>query len=116
MRLRICFCVFFTVSVFQLYAQVDSSQAEDKRTQYPKFLRNSYYNLSLGYIDYHFTNSLPETGFTAESIETPHLAMRLVFFGYRINKYLSAQVSYMKPPIYVKYKNINGDQGIHSVW
>jgi hypothetical protein len=90
--------------------------AQDKRTQYPRLLKNSFYNLSLGYINYRFTNELMQPGFTAESIETPHLAFRLVFFGYRFNKNLSAQVSYMKPPIYVKYNNVNGDKGRHSVW
>jgi hypothetical protein len=108
--LRVCCC---SVLFFLFFTQLHS---QDTRTQYPKLMRNAYFNLSLGYIDYHFTNEQLEPGFQVESVETPHLAMRLVFFGYRFNKNLSAQVSYMKPPIYVQYKNVNGDKGSHSVW
>ena len=105
----ICFACLFFLSALRPCAQ-------DSRTQYPRLLKNSYYNLSVGYINYRFTNQLMEPGFTVESIETPHLAVRLVFFGYHFNKNLSAQVSYMKPPIYVKYRNVNGDNSRHSVW
>src|SRR5215213_7840342 len=111
-----CICIMFLLTATCVFSQADLTTRKDTRTQYPKLLKNSYYNLNVGYINYRFTNALLEPGFQAESIQTPHLAMRLVFFGYHFNKNLSAQVSYVKPPIYVKYKNVNGDLASHSVW
>ena len=44
------------------------------------------------------------------------MAPRLILFGHQFNKYVSAQISYMRPVDWVTYKNINGDQSSHSVW
>ena len=56
-----------------------------------------------------------EAGFSAESIHIPHVGVRLILYGYRFNKYLSGQVSYMRPVLWVQYKNINGDHTSHSM-
>jgi opacity protein-like surface antigen len=90
--------------------------AQDGRTQYPSFLAKSYVEVNLGYISYPFSNKLLEPGYQASSINIPHFGVRLVLLGYRFNNHLSAQVSYMRPVLWVKYKNINGDQGEHSVF
>jgi Lipid A 3-O-deacylase (PagL)/OmpA-like transmembrane domain len=99
----VCFSSFF------LYAQ-------DNRTKYPGFLKNSYFNFNFGYINFPFSSEQLEPGYTAESITNHHFGMRLIFFGHQFNKHLSAQVSYMKPLQYVIYKNVNSDQSRHSVW
>jgi Lipid A 3-O-deacylase (PagL)/Outer membrane protein beta-barrel domain len=39
----------------------------------------------------------------------------LALFGYKFNKYLSVRVSYLRPVLWVHYKNVNGDQTHHSV-
>jgi hypothetical protein len=93
-----------------------SVNAQDKRTQYPSFLSNSYFNVNIGYIDYPFSTAQLEQGNQVESIEVPHTAVRVVLLGRQFNKYLSAQVSYMRPVKYVAYKNINGDKLDHHVW
>ena len=36
--------------------------------------------------------------------------------GHEFNKYFSAQISDMRPVQWVEYRNVNGDQGRHSVW
>jgi len=56
-----------------------------------------------------------EPGYHAESIHVPHTGVRLVLYGYRFNKNLSAQVTYMRPVLWVRYKNVNGDLSGHSV-
>lgn len=90
--------------------------SQDSRTQYPRFLKNSYFNFNFGYINFPFSSEQLEPGYQVESITNHHFGMRLIFFGHRFNKNLSAQISYMKPLQYVIYNNINGDLSKHSVW
>lgn len=90
--------------------------AQENRAQLPGFIAKSYLNVNLGYINFPFSAQQLERGFQAESVEVPHMGIRLVFVGHRFNEYLSGQVSYWKPVSYVQYKNVNGDQKTHSVW
>jgi len=89
--------------------------ARDDRAQYPQLLSNSYFGIHFGYIDYPFSNFQMEPGFGAASINVPHLSVRLLF-GHEFNKYLSAQISYMRPIQWVRYQDVNGDRTSHSVW
>jgi hypothetical protein len=90
--------------------------AQDQPAHYPRFLANSYIGVQLGYIDYRFTGSQVQPGFQAQSIRVPHLAARVLLIGHEFNKYFSAQISDMRPVEWVEYRNVNGDQGRHSVW
>jgi hypothetical protein len=84
--------------------------------EYPRFLRNSYIGVQLGYIDYPFSGAQVQPGFQSQSIHVPHLAARVFLVGHEFNKYFSAQISDMRPVQWVEYRNVNGDQGRHSVW
>jgi len=102
-------------SVAPIVAAVPASSqlrqaGEDTRTQYPAFLTNSYFSINLGYIHYGFSGQQLEPGYQVQSIEIPHFAARIGLFGHQFFKYLSAQVSYMRPIRYVVYRNVNGDQ------
>ena len=99
-----------------LSGQCSPASAQDERAQYPRFLANSYVGVHIGYIDYPFSNSQMEPGFKADSVRIPHLAVRVLLFGHEFNKYLSAQISYMRPVEWVKYQNVNEDRADHSVW
>ena len=90
--------------------------AQDQPAQYPRFLENSYVGVQLGYIGYSFSSSQLQPGFQAQSISVPHLAARVFLVGHEFNKYFSAQISDMRPVQWVEYRNVNGDQGRHSVW
>lgn len=90
--------------------------AQDQSPQYPRFLSNTYAGVQLGYIGYSFTGSQLQPGFQAQSIHIPHLAPRVLLIGHEFNKYFSAQISDMRPVQWVEYRNVNGDQGRHSVW
>jgi hypothetical protein len=90
--------------------------AQDKRAQYPKLLSKAYFGVNMGYINYPFTNAALEPGYSAQSVKVPHLAARILLFGYRFNKNISAQLSYMRPVNWVQYNNVNGDNRSHSVW
>ncbi len=89
---------------------------EDTRTQYPAFLVNSYVSVNLGYVDYAFSDRQLEPGFHAASVVIPHVAARVGVFGHDFGRYLSAQLTYMRPVRYVTYRNVNGDQAAHHVW
>ncbi|MBD0297144.1 MAG: acyloxyacyl hydrolase [Flavisolibacter sp.] len=92
------------------------SFAQDSRTQYLKLLLHAYYEVNLGSIRYPFSVKQLEPGFSVESINIPHTAVRLVLFGYQFNKNLAAQITYMRPVLWVGYKNVNGDKEDHAVF
>jgi hypothetical protein len=93
-----------------------TSFAQSDRAQYSPGLANSYFNVNIGYINYPFTNKVMESKFQAEAIEVPHVAVKMVLFGHQFNKYLSAQVNYMRPVKYARFYNINGDKETHHAW
>ncbi len=95
--------------------QPSDKPAMDGRTQYPKFMENSFFTFSVGFIGYRFGQRQLEPGFEAESVDKPKLAVRVDLFGHRFNKYLSAQAVYMRPAWFVQYKNINGTSGTQQV-
>src|SRR5207249_1729121 len=53
--------------------------------------------------------------FRAETIEVPHLGVRVDLFGHRFTKNWSAQVTYMRPARFVAYQNVNGDGDKHQI-
>ena len=107
--------ILISAGIFQSAIFVNAQPGE-KRIQYPGALKNSYFGVNIGYINYPFSSAQLEPGFTVQSVNIPHIAPRLILYGHQFNKYLSAQISYMRPVDWVTYKNINGDQGSHSVW
>lgn len=107
--------VFVVILVLFLF-QFVPTQAQDTRTQYAGLLSKAYFDLNIGYINYPFTTQQLEPGYSVESIDVPHTAVRFVLFGYNFNKYLAAQITYMRPVSWVRYNNINGDQSNHPVF
>jgi len=89
--------------------------AQDTRTQLLPFLAKTYLGIDVGYINYPFTSELMQPSYAVENINIPHMAAKIIPFGYKFNKYISAQLSYTAPTSWVKYKNINGDNEEHSV-
>lgn len=94
-------------------------KAQDDRFQLPLSLQKSYFEVNVGSIDYNFSESqfenLPDYDF--QSVEVPHTAVRLVLYGYRFNKNISAQISYMRPVYWVNYKYANSNSVKNtSVW
>ena len=90
--------------------------AQDTRTQYPQGLKNAYFGVNIGYINYPFSAAQLEPGYHVESVSVPHTAVRIVLYGYPINKFLSARISYMRPVNWVQYRNVNGNLQSNSVW
>ena len=109
------FGLLFAVLVFSIGALL-GQPAQDQPARYPRFLLNSYVGVQLGYIDYPFSDAQAQPGFRTQTIRIPHLAARVVLIGHEFNKYFSAQISDMRPVQWVEYRNVNGDQGRHSVW
>ncbi len=99
-----------TILLFNNYL----SPAQDIRAQYPPVLVDSYFGVHIGYINYGFSAKQLEPGYTSASIRIPHTAVR-VLFGHKFNRYLSAQLSYMRPVGFVEYKNVNGSHTDYEV-
>ena len=111
------------VFVLLCVARLASAQAAappsaegDGRAQYPAVLANSFASMSVGYINYPFSDLQLEPGHRVESIQVPHVAARAVLFGHHFGKYVSAQASYMRPVKYVKYLNVDGAAGTQTAW
>lgn len=107
--------LFFTLIFEGVSAQHDSAGLY-KRYQYPPGLMNGNFGVSIGYIHYNFTAKQLEPGFTVSSVRIPPVGVRVNLIGHRFNKYLSANIHYMRPVGWVEYKNVNGDNEKHSVW
>jgi hypothetical protein len=99
-----------------LYCFSLNLSAQTNRAQYPPFLSDSYFGVNIGAINYPFTNLHLESGFQAESVTVPHTAVRLVLYGRQFNDYISMQINYMRPVLWVVYRNVNGAQTRNSVW
>ncbi len=99
---------------FLLFSQVLAGQ--DNRTQYPPGLKNAYFGVNIGYIDYPFSAAQLEPGHRVVSVSVPHAAVRIVLYGAPINRFLSARITYMRPVKWVEYRNVNGDGYTHTVW
>lgn len=109
---KIIFYVLILASLFSF----SKSFGQEKRTQYPSFLTKSYFEINIGSINYPFSAKELEPGFTVEDVTVPHWAVRIIPIGYKFNDFLSLQVSYMRPVLWIRYKNINGDGHNHPVY
>jgi hypothetical protein len=94
----------------------ESQPREDTRTQYPALLRNSYFSINVGAIDYGFSQAQLEPGYTATSINIPHVVARVALFGHEFNRFVSVQGTLMRPVSFVSYSGVNGDVSAHKVW
>ena len=104
-----CFILFsfFNISLTEAQQIINSDKEQksiDNRYQIPKFLQKSYFEITAGYIDYPFSERQLEPGYSLHSVSVRHAAVRLVLLGYKFNDYLSAQVTYMRPVLWVNYK------------
>jgi Lipid A 3-O-deacylase (PagL) len=89
---------------------------DDARAQYPAFLRDSYFSVNVGFLDYAFTDRQLEPGFQAAAIRVPHVAARVAVLGHEFSRYLSLQATYMRPVRFVAYTDVDGDGAAHHVW
>lgn len=65
---RIRFILFLPLLLY--FSQL-SAQPGEKRIQYPRALKNAYFGLSIGAINYDFSAAQLEPGFTVSSVKTP---------------------------------------------
>lgn len=86
--------------------------------QIPPSLNNTFFEVNTGAIFYGFSPVHAEPGFTIKSVKIPHAALRFVPAGYQFNRYLSAQLTYMRPVLWVHYiyDNGNGSDIERAVW
>lgn len=94
---------YLRIIILLVVLNVFTLAAQDERSQIPPLLQKSYFEVTTGYIDYPFSAAQLEPGYDLKGVTVPHIAVRLVLWGYNINDYLSAQVTYMRPVQWVKY-------------
>ncbi len=90
---------------------------DDRRTQYPFGLSNSFFDFNVGYIDNHFSGSALEPGYQVRSVRISPMGARLGF-GHRFTEHLSAQIVYARPLRWVRYEDVSdssGELSSHSV-
>ena len=108
----------FSLYIF-LFINSITVLAQDERAQLPAVLKNAYFGVSVGSINYDFGASqfqAPE-GYKFNSVTVNHPAVRLVLYGYEFNKYLSAQLTYMRPVSWVfYYYDKQNESHRSSVW
>lgn len=82
-------------------------KSQDSRSQIPDNLQKGYFEVNIGAINYPFGQASLASGYTlVDAVVIPPTAVRLVLAGYDFNRYISAQIIYMRPVIWVKYKGI----------
>lgn len=109
----------FITFLFILFFSSDLLFAQDDRSQMPNSLQRTYFEVNLGSINYNFGASQFEAlpNYKFQSVEVPHFAVRLVLYGYEFNKYIAAQISYMRPVYWVNYTYTNANYTQKSsVW
>ncbi len=97
----------------------NSTAGQDERVQIPGALNKSYFEVNIGSIFYNFNTASLEAGYKMLSVRVPHTAVRIIPAGFEFNKYLSAQIFYMRPVLWVRYRYENGTDGsalTRSVW
>jgi len=96
-----------------------TATAQRNRAQIPSVMNNTYFGVNIGYINYPFNASHMESGYNFKSVNIPHIAVRFAVIGYEFNKYLAAQISYMRPVLWVNYTYDAGSvetEATRSVW
>jgi len=109
MKFQFCIPVLL-LSIFSL-------QARDERSQIPPIIQRSYFEVTVGSINYPFGAAQLEPGYDLVGVTIPHTAARLVLWGYDFNEYLAFQITYMRPVSWVKYRYTQGGvEDQRSVW
>lgn len=91
------------------------SEADD-RTSYPNWLSDSYIAFRVGAIQYPFSAAQLEEGHWAQSVHRPPMAVHLTLYGHHINRHLSAQITYLRPVLWVRYAGLDGTSAEGTVW
>ena len=105
-RKRAHFCIFRQLLLIGLIITTFSeftTLSQDARAQFPRVMNNFYFEVNTGYINYPFTDFSVEPGYEFNGVKIPHMALRIIPIGYEFNKYLSAQISYMRPVLWVHF-------------
>lgn len=93
-----------------------ASSAQSFRGQYSPAMKNTFFGVNIGAINYPFSTRQLQPGNTVGSVKVPHTAVRLVLVGHEFTKNISAQITYMRPVKWVEYRNVNNTNQTLTVW
>ena len=106
LTLALCLC--------GLLATPRAADAQARR-EFPWLLRTAIAEIDVGHVGAPFSDAQLEPGHEAGGVEVPGLGVRLSV-GRRIGERLSAQLVYLRPTRWVRYRDINGGTASRSVW
>lgn len=90
--------------------------AQSFRGQYSPAMKNTFFGVNIGSINYPFSTRQLQPGNTVGSVKVPHTAVRLVLVGHEFNKNIAAQITYMRPVKWVEYRDVNNTNQTLTVW
>jgi hypothetical protein len=98
----------FKITLFlTLFFILQQLHPQDDHAQIPNGLQKGYFEINIGAINYPFSQLSLANGYSVvDAVVVPSTAVRLVLAGYSINSYLSTQIIYMRPVLWVNYKGI----------
>jgi hypothetical protein len=85
------------------------------RRELPRLLQSGLVEITIGHLGVPFSQAQLEPGYEAGAVDTPGLGVRLSA-GRRLGDRLSAQLVYLRPTHWARYRNLNGGPEEHSVW
>lgn len=110
-------CSFFKTGIVVIFLLAGFQvSAQGFRGQYSPAMKNTFFGVNIGSINYPFSTRQLQPGNTVGSVKVPHTAVRLVLAGHEFNKNLSAQITYMRPVKWVEYRNVNNTNQTLTVW
>jgi len=102
--IRKLFLLFLFVSI----GLIKAFSQDYSRSQLPSLLQKSYFELNYGLIHYPFGQEQLEAGYVLQSpVVIPSAAFRITLWGYEFNKYLSGQLTYTQPVVWLNYGSIS---------
>lgn len=90
--------------------------AQSFRGQYSPAMKNTFFGVNIGSINYPFSTRQLQPGNTVGSVKVPHTAVRLVLVGHEFSKNIAAQITYMRPVKWVEYRDVNNTNQTLTVW
>lgn len=90
--------------------------AQSFRGQYSPAMKNTFFGVNIGSINYPFSTRQLQPGNTVGSVKVPHTAVRLVLVGHEFNKNIAGQITYMRPVKWVEYRDVNNTNQTLTVW
>jgi hypothetical protein len=108
--------ILFAIDASPCWAQNSPPDVSDTRTQYPPFLANSYFGISMAAVDTPFSARQLEPGFSSTEVKTTRAGLSVALLGHRFGRYFAAEAAYTRPIKWARFNDLNSTGEGRSVW